>query len=132
MTITVAAIAFVRADGRVLTVRKRGTSRFMLPGGKPEAGEQPIDTATREIFEELGVDIAPSDLELLGVFESRAANEAGHALHATVFVTREDVEPIAQAEIEELRWTDPRESEPDQAPLNQEIVFPLLAGAARS
>lgn len=132
MTITVAAIAFVRADGRVLTVRKRGTSRFMLPGGKPEAGEQPIDTATREIHEELGVDIAPSDLELLGVFESRAANEAGHALHATVFVTREDVEPIALAEIEELRWADPRESEPDQAPLNQEIVFPLLAGAARS
>ena len=37
--ITVSAICFERADGAVLTVRKRGTTSWMLPGGKPESGE---------------------------------------------------------------------------------------------
>lgn len=128
MTITVAAIAFLREDGRVLTVRKRGTTRWMLPGGKPEAGEAPIDTAVREVAEELGLEIAPEELELLGAFESRAANEAGHALRATVFVTRRAIDPVVRAEIDDLRWVDPAQADPDQAPLNLEVVFPILTG----
>ena len=40
--------------GRVLTVRKRGTQRFMLPGGKLEDGETFAQTASREVEEELG------------------------------------------------------------------------------
>jgi 8-oxo-dGTP pyrophosphatase MutT (NUDIX family) len=125
--ITVSAIAFVRDDGRVLTVRKRGTSRWMLPGGKPEAGERAIDTAVREVREELGIEIAAERLELLGAFDSAAANEAGHALRATVFVVREAVQPVVQAEIEELRWVDPATPDEAEAPLNRDIVFPLLA-----
>ena len=40
-------------DGHVLTVRKRGTSMFMFPGGKPEAGESPVEAGVREVREEL-------------------------------------------------------------------------------
>ncbi|MFT4235242.1 MAG: NUDIX domain-containing protein [Microbacterium sp.] len=125
-TITVAAIAFVRVDGQVLTVRKRGTSTFMLPGGKPEAGERPIDTAIREVHEELGIDVAPEQLTLLGDFTSRAANEAGHALEATVFRAAIVSEPEVRAEIEELRWEDPSVPTEARSPLNTEHVFPLL------
>ena len=124
--ITVAAIAFVRDDGHVLTVRKRGTSRWMLPGGKPEAGERPIDTAVREVHEELGIRIGREDLELLGAFDSQAANEAGHALRATVFVTRRAIDPVVQAEIDGVRWSDPGAPDDAEAPLNRDIVFPLL------
>ncbi|WP_421076316.1 MULTISPECIES: NUDIX hydrolase [unclassified Microbacterium] len=127
--ITVAAIAFLRADGAVLTVRKRGTRAFMLPGGKPEVGESAVDTAIREVREELGLEIAPADLRLLGTFATRAANEADHALLATVFSTRTPVEPVVQAEIDELRWVVPVEAvdDPSQAPLNREHVFARLA-----
>lgn len=124
--ITVSAIAFVRDDGRVLTVRKRGTTRWMLPGGKPEPGERAIDTAVREVREELGVDILPDELELLGTFDSHAANEADHALRATVFLTRRTVDPVVQAEIDDLRWADPADPDDAEAPLNRDIVFPLL------
>ncbi|WP_345752045.1 NUDIX hydrolase [Microbacterium rhizophilus] len=124
--ITVSAIAFIREDGRVLTVRKRGTSRWMLPGGKPEPGELPIETAVREVREELGIEIPAARLELLGAFDSHAANESGHALRATVFVARERVDPAVQAEIEELRWVDPSAPDDAEAPLNRDIVFPLL------
>ncbi len=35
-----------------------------FPGGKPEAGEIPLDTALREAHEEVGID--PEDVEVLG------------------------------------------------------------------
>lgn len=35
-----------------------------FPGGKPEAGESPLDTALREAREEVGID--PKDVEVLG------------------------------------------------------------------
>ena len=68
--------------GEVLSVRKRGTSKFMQPGGKPEPGESALQAAVREIREELSVDLDPERMIFLGVFEADAA------------------------EIEELRWVD--------------------------
>ena len=37
--IVVSAVCVFDRSGRLLTVRKRGTDKFMHPGGKPEAGE---------------------------------------------------------------------------------------------
>ena len=101
--IVVAAVAFVR-DGQVLTVRKQGTDRFMLVGGKLEPGESASDAAVRESAEEVGV--AVSAPELVGEFVSEAANEPGHTLHSTVFVAPLTSEPRASGEIAELRWVD--------------------------
>ncbi|MDQ4110455.1 MAG: NUDIX domain-containing protein, partial [Actinomycetota bacterium] len=39
----------------MLTVRKNGTTKFMLPGGKLEPGESAAEAAVREVAEELGV-----------------------------------------------------------------------------
>ncbi|WP_129360003.1 MULTISPECIES: NUDIX hydrolase [Micrococcaceae] len=138
--ITVSAVVMRDIQGRVLTVRKRGTSSFMFPGGKPETGEEPRAAAVREVREELGVDIAPHELEVLGRWETQAANEAGHELVAHVFdwvrspeyVVRTPIFPLA--EIEELRWSVPADSlaEPDIAPLTRDCVFPLLASTERS
>jgi 8-oxo-dGTP diphosphatase len=44
--------ALIRDDtGRVLLVRKRGTTAFMQPGGKRDAGEDDISTLARELDE---------------------------------------------------------------------------------
>ena len=106
LLIRVAAVVFRDAEGRVLTVRKRGTERFMLPGGKPEAGEEFIDTGAREVDEELGLDVTPDDLDVLGRFSSDAANEPGHALESHVFTYCGVLTqvPAVAAEIDELRW----------------------------
>ena len=90
--IVVAAVALVR-DGHVLTVRKRGTERFMLVGGKLEPGESARDAALRETYEEVGLRIESATL--LGEFHSEAANEPGHSLHSTVFWVESDAEPVA-------------------------------------
>jgi 8-oxo-dGTP diphosphatase len=78
-------VVFRDDRGRVLSVRKRGTDRFMLPGGKPEPGESPADAAAREVAEELGVVVPVEELVLLGRFEAAAANEPGHTVRSTVF-----------------------------------------------
>lgn len=129
--IRVSAVVLRDASGRVLTVRKRGTSRFMLPGGKPEVGETAAETALRETHEELGVVLDPARLEPLGVFHSAAANEPDHRLESTVF-THPPVEIAGPAaEIAELRWLDPAAELPDDlAPMLRDNVLPALAAAA--
>lgn len=121
--IVVAAIALVR-DGHVLTVRKKGTERFMLVGGKLERGESARDAALRETREEVGLRI--TEATLLGEFHSEAANEPGHTLHSTVFLVESDAEPVASAEIAEVRWTPLHDHPDDLAPMLEHHVLPLL------
>lgn len=127
-TIVVAAVVLRDEEGRVLCVRKRGTTRFMLPGGKPEPGEAPAQTALREVAEELGVVLDEEGLALLGEFEAAAANEPDHVVRSTVFTHPARVVPEVAAEIEELRWAslDELETDPAVAELTSRRVVPAL------
>jgi len=122
-TITVSAVALVR-DRAVLTVRKQGTDRFMLVGGKPEPGEDPEACIRRETAEETGLVLG--EVELLGEFTSAAANEPGHLLHSTVYAADLPGEPVVAAEIAELRWTALDGSYDDLAPMLEFNVLPIL------
>ncbi|MBF4562508.1 NUDIX domain-containing protein [Microbacterium sp. VKM Ac-2870] len=106
-SIRVSAAVITDADGRLLLVRKAGTTAFMQPGGKPEAGEDAAATLIRELAEEVGLQLQPADLTPLGEFTAPAANEPGFAVVADVFrVDIGDQQPVTDAEIEELRWVD--------------------------
>ncbi|PCE14427.1 NUDIX hydrolase [Microbacterium sp. SZ1] len=125
--IHVSAAVILDRDGRVLVVRKHGTTRFMQPGGKPEAGETPAQTLIRELHEELGLRLADADLAPLGRFVSAAANEPGHRVIADAFavdIAHADV--TVQAELAELRWITPQDAETlPLAPLSVEHLLPL-------
>lgn len=127
------AVCVFSRDGRLLTVRKRGTERFMHPGGKPEPGETAAEAASRELAEEVGIDVAPEELDYVGFWVARAANEAGTEIEATVFTAPGVHDPAAicaSAEIAELRWLDPEAELPqDLAPLLTDHVLPALAAA---
>ena len=56
-TIRTVAAVIVDGQGRVLLVRKHGSSTFIQPGGKREPGEDALATLARELQEELGVDV---------------------------------------------------------------------------
>ena len=64
--ICVSAVVFRNESGEVLTVRKRGTTGFMLPGGKPEEGEGAAATALREVYEDLNLKLTKDDIEYMG------------------------------------------------------------------
>lgn len=127
--IRVCAVVFRDTRGRVLSVRKRGTSRFMLPGGKPEPEETPRETAAREVREEIGALIDATSLTPLATFLAPAANEAGRDVEGTIFTCEEPINPQPAAEIEEIAWVDPcnpAEAGVDLAPLLETKVFPAL------
>ncbi|MCT1477988.1 NUDIX domain-containing protein [Microbacterium sp. p3-SID336] len=125
--IHVSAAVIVDDEGRVLVVRKHGTTRFMQPGGKPEAGESAAQTLIRELHEELGLLLAEDALRPLGTFVSAAANEPGHRVVAEAFATSVDPATVrVQAELAELRWITPVDAETlPLAPLSVEHLLPL-------
>lgn len=123
--ITVVAALVTDAASRLLLVRKRGTDRFMQPGGKPEAGEGLREALARELLEEVRLDVDPAALEDLGRFETDAANEPGHALVAHVFRLTVAGPVEAAAEIAELRWCTVAEADdlgPRLAPLARHLL----------
>jgi 8-oxo-dGTP diphosphatase len=107
--IRVAALALTRRDETgeaLLLVRKRGSLRFMLPGGKFEADESDAACLARELREELALAFDARTAVRLGRFEAEAANEPGHIVEATVYRqgAARGLNPVCGAEIEEIRW----------------------------
>ena len=119
--------ALIRDDaGRVLLVRKRGTSAFMQPGGKRDPGEDDIAALTREIAEELGCCLVRDSVQPLGEFDAIAANEPGWRVHACLSGIDVTGDFTPNREIEEMIWIDPA-APPDilLAPLTRDHVLPL-------
>lgn len=129
--IIVSAVCVFDDAGRLLTVRKRGTEKFMHPGGKPEAGETAAQTAARELAEEVGIVLAADELVFLGIWYADAANEDATQIKATVFTAPGAWEARPAAEIAEIRWLDLAGELPsDLAPLLTDHVLPALSGRA--
>lgn len=110
--------------GRLLLVRKGGTTAFMQPGGKPERGESALTTGVREVAEELGLSLSASRFTPLGTFDEDAANEAGYRVVADSFravLTPDEVTAVVPgAEIAEAVWVTPEEARALQlAPLTR-------------
>ena len=61
-----AAALFTNAAGRVLLVKPNYRDHWSLPGGILEHGEPPHEGCRREVMEELGLDVAPGPLLVVG------------------------------------------------------------------
>lgn len=125
--IHVSAVLLCDRWNRILTVRKRHTAMFMQPGGKPEPGETPAQTAIREVTEELGLTLDAERLDFLGRFDAPAANETGFRVVADCFTHPLEGTPCPAAEIEEIRWAPfdgPHSA--DLAPLMVERLIPAM------
>lgn len=127
---TIAIVAAMIRDEtkRVLLVRKRGTTAFMQPGGKLDAGESDLVALRRELREELGCTLVDGSQRPLGRFSAVAANEPGWVVDAAVYAVavQGPIEP--QAEIAEAIWVDPaRPGAIELAPLTRDHLLPLAA-----
>jgi 8-oxo-dGTP diphosphatase len=128
--IRVAAAVICDRSGRLLVVRKRGTTAFMQPGGKIAANEEALTALAREVLEELGCRIKPASARYLGQFGAPAANEPREKVLADLYAVEIDGVVMPAAEIEEAAWVDA--AAPGSyplAPLTRDCVLPLLLSA---
>lgn len=92
-------------DRQVLSTLSRGKDTWYIPGGKREAGEDDIQALTREVNEELSVDIKPETAKLYGVFEAQAHGKAeGMIVRMTCYETEFDGELKPSAEVEKMAF----------------------------
>ncbi len=94
-------------DGKFLVVRSQGKALFYLPGGKREAGESDIEALTREIKEELSVDLIPNSINYMETFTAQADVKAeGISVKLTCYFADYSGDLIPAAEIEEQKFID--------------------------
>jgi 8-oxo-dGTP diphosphatase len=83
--------------------QRYGAGTWALPGGHLEYGERLVDCACREMHEELGLVLKPSDLELVAV-----ADDTGdkHYVHVTfrLITPIDTLPPILQDEHAQLAF----------------------------
>lgn len=104
------------AEGKVVLVRHTyGPQLWFLPGGGVKRGESFRQAAGRELDEEVGVRVAPGDLEVLRVDFSRAEYKNDHIV--TFVVHMGVVEPRRRGpEIREVMVVDPMNPPEDLSP----------------
>lgn len=59
-------------NNKLLCAKTQGKALYYVPGGKRESGESDVQALSREIKEELDVDLDISSLDLFGRFEAQA------------------------------------------------------------
>lgn len=92
--------------GRMLAVRKKGSTYFQMVGGKLDGNEDSLETLRREFLEEINIDILQHEVVFLGKHATKAVNEDNTEVHANVFhVQLKSLETLKIAsEIEEMAW----------------------------
>ena len=127
-TIEIVAALIRDQAGRVLLVRKRGTTAFMQPGAKRDPGEDDIAALSRELDEELGCHLVRDSIKPLGEFDAVSANEAGWGVRARLYEVDVTGDIVPKAEIETVAWVDPAAPlDIPLAPLTRGHVLPLAS-----
>jgi len=108
------SVTLQREDGRVLLLKRtpEGGGFWQILTGTMEAGESPLQTAAREVYEETGFSPLLADLRELRYVHSFAMRGRLPPLFAqeTAFAVRVEGEPTLSDEHDEHRWCTPDEA----------------------
>ncbi len=97
------ATLILRRVGRILLVRDRGRSSYMLPGGGIEDGELPIIAAARELHEETG--LAATSIRYISTFEGKYNDHHLYDVEA-------DGDVVVGEEVDGFTWWNMRDDTP--------------------
>ncbi len=106
-------------DRKLLLAYSKNKNCFYLPGGKIDKNETALQALRREIEEELNIPLHENELNYYTHISAPAYGEInGTVMEQDCFLVNKIVEPIASAEIGELRYFTLKEylSQPQTAP----------------
>lgn len=101
-----ARVLVCRNDHVLMIEDKRFKGQAVYPGGGVDAGELALDAACREIKEEVGLTIQPSDLRLIALINHLRSNRYGYTDYCHYYMTRKftgEVK-IQESEILQAFW----------------------------
>lgn len=126
-TLFLASALITDKNNRLLTVRKKTSTYYMMAGGKLESRETPEQALIRELSEELNLTISSKDIKLLGTHTTKAVNEANTIVTAHIYhLILEDTDITVSAELAEAKWlTKENYTETKLAHLLEEFSIPI-------
>jgi len=96
------ALIYIK-DKQVLVTLSKGKDTWYIPGGKREGDETDAEALTREIKEELNVELVQGSLQHFGTFEAHAHGRDEHTLvRMTCYCADFTGEVKASSEIEKI------------------------------
>lgn len=103
---TIDKLAWIEVAGRrILSTRSRGRTTWYIPGGKREGGETDSEALTREIREELSVELVADSIVHYGDFEAQAdGHPEGVRVRMKCYTGAYVGRLRAASEIAELAW----------------------------
>jgi 8-oxo-dGTP pyrophosphatase MutT (NUDIX family) len=117
-------------DGHVLLIRHSYKAGWHLPGGGVESGEHAIESMTREMAEEAGVEAATVPV-LLGFYANHASFKNDHILLYKIESWR-PCKPLDNGEIAEIGFFDMNALPHDVTRGTQRRLAEVFAGAPQS
>ena len=126
----VVAGALQREDGRWLMhkrpMEKHHGGLWEFPGGKVEIGENPPFTLVRELREELGIEVDPTQM-VPANFAHEPADSAGKPIVILLYMIRHWSGLLHPLEGGEIGWFDPQEASLlTKPPLDSDLVAQLF------
>ena len=89
-----------------LRLSKHGFNTWSAPGGKPEQGETPIDTAIRETMEETGIVLSPRMLKYICTTDDVFPDSHYLTIHYRADNIKELPSVLEKNKCAEWRWFD--------------------------
>jgi 8-oxo-dGTP diphosphatase len=106
ITTEIDKIAFIEIqNGKILSTKSKGKTKYYIPGGKREKGESDEQTLIREIAEELSVAIVPDTATYFGTFSAQSdGSKEGVLVIMTCYTAKYIGHLKENSEIEEIKW----------------------------
>lgn len=119
-------IAYIRIEnGKILSTKSKGKSKYYIPGGKRENSETDEETLIREIREELNVSIISATIKYFGTFTAQAdSHKVGIIVKMTCYSAEYEGNLEPCSEIEAIKWLSYADRE--QVSEVDKIIFDFL------
>ncbi|TAD87137.1 MAG: NUDIX hydrolase [Alphaproteobacteria bacterium] len=101
---------------RLLVVQTSYRRTLSLPGGGLNRGESPLDGAVREVWEEIGLRLAPEHLVLARQWQLRVEHRQDHVWLYEVDLSEQPPLTLDGREIIAAEWVEPESLPPERLP----------------